>query len=253
MINIRLAVGLGIALASFAAPLQAAEVHWGYEHGTEGWGLLDPSFGTCSTGLKQSPVDVVTGIATRTTQPALTFRYGSDVDFRMTHNGHTIVAEPTTTNTLTIGTKLYTLRQFHMHTPSENFLNGESYPLEYHFVHQAADGTLAVVGVLFDDASTANAQIGQLIGAMPTETSPRMLEDFNLRSFVPTGRTYRFAGSLTTPPCSEGVSWIVMGTVKTASPAQLAAYMSRFSGVEFPGGNRRPVQSRNARALQTEP
>lgn len=247
-------IGLAALLTSAIAPLGAAEVHWGYEHGTEGWGLLDPAFATCSTGLQQSPIDVVTGLATKGTLPALTFRYGTEVDFTMSHNGHTIVATPTTaTNTLTIGSKIYTFKQFHMHTPSENFLNGEMYPLEYHFVHQAADGSLAVVGVFFDDGPTANAQLGQLIARMPTEAAPKVLEDFNLRSFVPTGRTYRFQGSLTTPDCREGVAWHVMATIKTATPSQLASFQSLFSGAEFPGGNRRPVQSRNGRVLQTEP
>lgn len=254
MNHARLMIGIGIAIAATAAPLSAAEVHWGYEHGTEGWGLLDPSFAKCSTGLQQSPIDVTPAIATRTNLPALTFRYGTDVDFTMSHNGHSIVATPTgTSNTLTIGTKIYTLKQFHMHTPSENFLNGEMYPLEYHFVHQAADGSLAVVGVFFDDGATANSQLGQLISAMPSEITPRTLEDFNLRSFAPTGRSYRFAGSLTTPDCREGVAWHVMATVKTASVNQLATFTNMFSGAEFPGGNRRPIQSRNGRPVLTEP
>jgi carbonic anhydrase len=248
-----LAIGLGAVLASSSPSLDAAEIHWGYEHGTEGWGELDPSFEQCSSGLQQSPIDVVPGTAVRADLPALTFRYGTQVDFTMSHNGHTVVATPTTTtNTLTIGTKLYTLKQFHMHTPSENFLNGESYPLEYHFVHQAGDGALAVVGVFFDDADSSNSQIGQLISAMPTETTTHTLQEFNLRRFVPTGRSYRFPGSLTTPPCGEGVAWHVMATVKTASASQIAAFMNEFSGTHFPGGNRRPVQSRNARRLQTE-
>jgi len=244
---------LSLAFA-LALPATAAETaHWGYEHGTEGWAALDPSFAKCTSGLQQSPIDVIPGTAIRTGLPSLTFAYGTAVDFTMTHNGHTIVATPTTAaNALKIGTKVYTLIQFHMHTPSENFANGEMYPLEYHFVHKASDGTLAVVGVFFDDGPTANAQIGQLISKMPTQAASQSLTGFNLRSFVPTGRSYRFSGSLTTPPCGEGVAWHVMGTVRTASASQIAAFQRLFSGPEFPAGNRRPVQSRNGRLLFTE-
>ncbi len=244
---------LSLAFA-VALPATAAETaHWGYEHGTEGWGALDPSFAKCTSGLQQSPIDVIPALAATGNLPALTFTYGTAADFTMTHNGHTIVATPTTAgNTLRIGTKVYTLIQFHMHTPSENFANGEMYPLEYHFVHKASDGTLAVVGVFFDDGPTANTQIGQLIAKMPTQLASQSLTGFNLRSFVPTGRTYRFPGSLTTPPCGEGVAWHIMGTVRTASVNQIATFQSLFSGPKFPGGNRRPVQSRNGRPVLTE-
>lgn len=244
------------ALFIFAAhsrPLGAAEIHWGYEHGTEGWGLLDPAYAKCSTGLVQSPIDVITGLATRTALPVLSFNYGTSVNLNMTHNGHTAVATPSTANnTLTIGTKVYTLSQFHMHTPSENFLNGEMYPLEYHFVHKAADGSLAVVGVFFDDAASSNTQIGQLISGMPEIDDPESISGFNLRAMMPSGRSYRFPGSLTTPPCGENVAWHVMGTVKTASVNQIATFQHLFSDAEFPGGNRRPVQSRNGRRVTTE-
>ena len=244
---------LSLAFA-LALPATAAETaHWGYAHGTEGWGSLAPAYAQCTNGLQQSPIDVIPGIAFAGNLPPLTFTYGTAVDFAMTHNGHTIVATPTTTgNTLKIGSKVYTLIQFHMHTPSENFANGEMYPLEYHFVHKASDGALAVVGVFYDDAPTANAQIGQLIAKMPSQVAAQSLTGFNLRSFVPTGRSYRFSGSLTTPPCDEGVAWHVMGTVRTASASQIAAFQRLFSGQEFPAGNRRPVQSRNGRPLFTE-
>lgn len=254
--NLSRAIGFAPLFLAFAValPATAAETaHWGYEHGTEGWGSLDPSFAKCTGGLQQSPIDVIPGTAVMASLAPLTFTYGTAVNFTMTHNGHTIVATPTTTgNTLKIGTKVYTLVQFHMHTPSENFANGEMYPLEYHFVHKASDGALAVVGVFFDDGPTANTQVGQLISKMPTQVAPQSLTGFNLRSFVPTGRTYRFPGSLTTPPCGEGVAWHIMGTVRTASVSQIAAFQSLFSGPKFPGGNRRPVQSRNGRPVLTE-
>lgn len=245
------ALSLAIALAG---PLSAAETpHWGYEHGTEGWGALDPSFEKCSSGLSQSPIDVVTNRAVEVSSLApLSFQYGTSVNFTLSHNGHTIVATPTTAgNVLWIGSQPYTLVQFHMHTPSENFLNGESYPLEYHFVHRNTSGKLAVVGVFFDDG-TANAQVGALVGRMPAEGAQVALNAFNLRAMIPPGPSYRFNGSLTTPPCGEGVAWHVMGSIKTASASQIAAFMHEFSGAHFPGGNRRPVQSLNGRVVVTE-
>lgn len=244
---------LSLAIA-LAAPLSAAEtVHWGYEHGTEGWGKLDPSFEKCASGLSQSPIDVVTGRAFEVANLApLTFQYGTSINVTLSHNGHSIVATPTTSNNvLWIGNQPYTLLQFHMHTPSENFLNGESYPLEYHFVHRNVSGKLAVVGVFFDDG-VANAQIGALVGRMPKEGAPTSLGAFNLRALIPAGPSYRFGGSLTTPPCGEGVAWHVMGNIKTASVSQIAAFMNVFSGAHFPGGNRRPVQSLNGRVVVTE-
>lgn len=242
-----------VAALSAAAGASAAETHWDYAHGTEGWGLADPAYATCSNGMTQSPIDVIGSLAARTSLPALNFNYGTSVTLTMTHNGHTVVATPTTaTNTLTIAGKIYTLAQFHMHAPSENYLNGEQYPLEYHFVHRAADGSRAVVGVFFDDAAAANPQLAQLIEGMPEVEDPDAVSGFNLRAMMPTGRSYRFAGSLTTPPCDEGIAWHVMATVRTGSAGQIATFQQMFSGSEFPGGNRRPVQSRNARRITTE-
>lgn len=235
-------------LALLCTPAAATE--WGYQHGTEGWGALDPAFAACSSGNQQSPVDVIPGRAAAPSGlAALTFHYATNTAFQIDHLGHTVQATVPAGNSLSIGNKSYQLLQFHFHTPSENFLDGEQYPLELHLVHRAADNTLAVVGVFFDEGA-ADGQLQKIVSVLPHEEGEHgAVSGFNLRSLVPAGRIYRFKGSLTTPPCSEGVSWHVVSTHKSASLPQLAAFGALFSGAEFPGGNRRPVHSLNGRAI----
>ncbi|WP_158549241.1 carbonic anhydrase [Lysobacter silvisoli] len=234
-----------LALALLAAPAAATE--WSYEHGTESWGALDPAFAACSSGTQQSPVDVVTGKAHSGTLPALSFHYASSADFHVDHLGHTVQAAVPAGNTLTIGSKTYQLLQFHFHTPSENFIDGEQYPLELHLVHRASDQSLAVVAILFDEGA-ADPQLQKIVSVLPQEEGQSgTVSGFNLRALVPHGRVYRFKGSLTTPPCSEGVSWHVVNARRSASLPQLAAFAQLFSGPHFPGGNRRPVQSLHGR------
>ena len=244
----KLHLATALSLALLCSPAFATE--WGYEHGTEGWGELDPAFATCTSGHQQSPVDVVQSKSTApSTVPALHFNYATHAAFTIDHLGHTVQATVPAGNSLTIGSKVYQLVQFHFHTPSENFLDGEQYPLELHMVHRASDNTLAVVGVFFDEGA-ADTQLQKLVAVLPHEEGQQgNVTAFNLRSLVPAGRIHRFKGSLTTPPCSENVSWHVVSTRKHASLQQLAAFSALFSGPEFPGGNRRPVHSLNGRAI----
>lgn len=244
MLTLRNTALLATALACIGTT-PAANANEGYDHGTADWE------GTCATGLVQSPVDVVTSKAARTSS---TFRpsYTSFSAANVVNVGHTIrVDVPAGSGSLTLGSKRYELVQFHVHAASENFVNGEQYPLEMHLVHRATDGTLAVLGVFFD-AGAPNAQLAQVLQAIPAEEGhTRAISGFNIAALVPTtGSAYRFGGSLTTPPCSEGVAWNVMSKPKTASLQQLAAFAARFSGHEFPAGNRRPVQSHYGRGFQ---
>lgn len=237
------------ALALLLLSGSAAATEWSYEHGTEGWSALDPAFSACSAGNQQSPIDVIPSRATSAHLPALSFRYSTSAAFPVEHLGHTVQANLPAGNTLSIGGKVYQLVQFHVHTPSENFLNGEQHPLELHLVHRAADNSLAVVGVFFDEGA-ADSQLQKIVSVLPEEEGEHgNVAAFNLRALVPPGRIYRFKGSLTTPPCSEGVSWHVVATAKTASLQQLAAFTALFSGPQFPGGNRRPVQSLHGRPV----
>lgn len=248
---IKIAALTAVVAATWPTSASASEA-WDYAHGTEQWGLLDPQYATCSTGLRQSPIDVITAKAMHKSLPKLSFHYASSITLDVLNLGHTLQGiPPGTGNTLEIGGKAYTLAQFHFHTPSENFLDGEQYPLELHLVHRAADNSLAVIGVFFDDGA-ASPELQKIIAAAPEEEGGHgNAEAFHLNALVPSGPIYRFDGSLTTPPCSEGVAWHVASIRKTASLAQLAAFTARFSGHEFPGGNRRPVQSRHGRTVST--
>lgn len=237
------------AVAGIALPATThASESWGYEHGTEQWSFLDDDYTACATGLRQSPIDVIRDNAVRRALPDLSFNYSGNTTLDVINLGHTIQGVPPASgNTLRIGHKTYTLLQFHFHTPSENFLDGEQYPLELHLVHRAADGSLAVVGVFFDEGA-ANPQLQKIIAATPDDAGDHgSASSFQLKALIPSGPIYRFSGSLTTPPCSEGVAWHVASVRKTASLAQLAAFDARYSGHEFPGGNRRPVQALHGR------
>ena len=213
---------------------------------------MDSGYALCSSGTRQSPIDVIRANARATSLPGLNFNYSSSANVTVTHLGHTIRTNPPAGNTLTIAGKSYQLDQFHVHTPGENYLDGEQYPLELHFVHTASDGAIAVVGVLFDEGAR-DQQLDKIIAAMPAhEGQSAPAQAVNLRALIPSGRSYRFSGSLTTPDCRENLAWHVMGRVRTASLSQLAAFSARFSGPEFPQGNRRPVQPLNGRVINTE-
>jgi carbonic anhydrase len=250
-ISVRLIAAAVFAAAGAAAASEPAA--WNYAEGTERWGYLSEDFSACHDGLSQSPIDVIRDSARHRALPALNFSYSHSAQVDVSNIGHTIQTAPLAAgNSLYIGAKQYALAQFHVHAPSENFLDGEQYPLEVHFVHQAADGSRAVIGVLFDEGP-ADPQLQKIIAAIPDEEGGHAtVAGLNLRSLIPGGRSYRFSGSLTTPPCSEGIAWHVMGRVRSASLAQLAAFGERYSGEEFPGGNRRPLQPLNGRHVTTE-
>lgn len=241
-------------LLTSAGASAAESTPWGYEHGTVDWGSLDPDYALCSSGTRQSPIDVIRANARVMSLPGLNFNYSTAANVTVVNLGHTIRTDVPTSNTLTIGGKTYRLDQFHVHTPGENYIDGEQYPLELHFVHTATDGSgaTAVVGVLFDEGAR-DPQLDKIIAAMPAhEGQSAPAQALNLRALIPSGRSYRFSGSLTTPTCRENLAWHVMGRVRTASLSQLAAFSARFSGPEFPEGNRRPVQPLNGRVVSTE-
>lgn len=249
--NARVTAAVCVAVSLLTGAAQASE--WNYAGGTERWGYLSEEFSACRDGLAQSPIDVIRSSAVPRSLPALNFAYSTSASVNVVNKGHTIQTEPVAGgNALVIGGKRYELAQFHVHTPSENFLDGEQYPLEVHFVHRAADGSLAVAGVFFDQGP-ADPQLQKIVGAIPAvEGGQARVDGLNLRSLIPAGQTFRFSGSLTTPPCSERIAWHVIGRAKSASYSQLAAFDALYSGENFPGGNRRPVQSLNGRAVTTE-
>jgi carbonic anhydrase len=218
---------------------------WGYsgKTGPEYWGELDPKFAMCSQGKNQSPVDI-TGTVKAELKP-LAIAYGSTAT-EVLNNGHTVKVNFAPGSTLKIDGKSFTLLQYHFHTPSENAVDGKLYPMEAHLVHADKAGNLAVVSVLFKKGA-ANADLAKILKKMPKKKGEKYaLNDANLgaETLLPKVRSYyRFIGSLTTPPCSEGVRWFVMSEPVELSTEQLKAFEAVM------GKNNRPVQPINARLI----
>jgi carbonic anhydrase len=255
--NMAAVVLTSIALAacqSMTAPSQApggetqaqhGDVHWAYvgEAGPENWGRLDEKFAMCSIGRNQSPIDLATSVRAELEPLRLDYVAGA-TDIQ--NNGHTIQVDYAPGSTLTIDGRSFVLAQFHFHTPSENTFNGKRFPLEGHLVHADKDGNLAVVALMFDDGP-ANPTLAGLWGAMPTKAGEKrsLPAGFNAAALLPADRGYyRFDGSLTTPPCSEGVRWLVLRNPVSISRAQVEQFAATL-----PSPNSRPVQPLNARLV----
>ena len=219
--------------------------HWEYsgEAGPESWGKLAPEFSVCAMGKNQSPVDLKGAIKGQLTP--IKFDYKTNAS-EIINNGHTIQANYTPGSSITVDGVQFELKQFHFHAPSENLINGKSYPMEMHLVHADKDGNLAVVGVMFEEGA-ANAALTDLWKQMPEKADGKnvLAAQVNALKLLPQKQAYfRFNGSLTTPPCSEGVRWMVMKTSITASKEQLHAFEHTMHHA-----NNRPVQAVNARPI----
>src|SRR5579864_4441642 len=212
----------GLALCPLcAAHGFASEHHWSYE-GTTGpdkWGGLDPADAVCSTGRQQSPIDIAGSIRAR--QSPLEISWSKPPDM-IVNNGHTIQLNFGEGNALDLSGRTYTLRQFHFHHPSEHLIDGQRFAMEAHFVHEASDG-LAVVGVLIAPGRR-NAVFEKIVATMPSEEGPARQADPEIdpRRLLPARRRhFRYEGSLTTPPCSETVNWIVLAQPIEVSEADI--------------------------------
>ena len=224
-----------------------AQTHWGYEgaHGPEHWGSLDPGFAVCSDGREQSPIDL-TGA-----EPAALSEIGFDYarsPISILNNGHTIQVDYQAGSGIVLDGTRYGLVQFHFHHRSEHTVDGADFPLELHLVHADVGGALAVVGVFLEEGA-ANEALAPVFNQMPGEAGPASVVEgtVDANALLPGRRTtWRYAGSLTTPPCSEGVSWLVMTEPVTASKEQIEAFRGLFPV------NNRPVQPLNGRRLVTD-
>lgn len=234
-----------IGLPALSAAQEGRPPHWTYE-GKEGpaeWGKLDSNYAACSSGHTQSPINIKD--AKKADLPALKFDYRA-VPLDIVDNGHTIEVDYAPGSTLTVGEKIYTLKQFHFHHPSEEHVNGKGFPLVAHLVHADADGHLAVVAVLFEQGK-ANPLIDTLWKNIPSEKEkPQDIPSVSIQAqeLLPSDRSYfTFAGSLTTPPCSEAVSWYVLQSHSSISPEQLAAFAKIYPK------DARPIQPTNGREI----
>lgn len=211
--------------------------HWSYtgSTGPSAWGNMDPEFKSCKEGKFQSPIDITT--ANVTSIKPITFNYQPS-DFKMLDNGHTIQANFAPGNFADIRGETYELLQMHFHTTSEHTVKGKSYPLELHLVHKNKEGKLAVVGV-FMELGKANSDLDTIWSNIPKEKNKEFATNAKLNplAFIPNNRSYyNYVGSLTTPPCSEGVNWNVFHTPVKISTKQLDFFKKMYVV------NSRPVQ-----------
>jgi carbonic anhydrase len=236
--------GLALCPLCTSAGFAAEGAHWSYEGaaGPDHWGNLDAASNVCSTGSQQSPVDIRGTI--RSQLPPLQIAWGNKPD-TIVNNGHTIQLNFEPGNTLKVGQDSYTLLQFHFHHPSEHLIGGKKFPMEVHFVHSNAAGGLAVIGVLMT-AGRPNATFSKIVATMPAHEGPPVKADaaIDANKLLPARRSYyRYAGSLTTPPCSEIVNWLLLRDSIQVAQTDIDAFAKLYPL------NARPVQKDNRRFL----
>lgn len=234
---------LVVALGWANNTLAAEEKHWSYsgEDGPQQWGDLSADYLMCSQGRNQSPIDISGAVDADLEELILDYPNRGIVG--EVNNGHTIQENLKPGNFITIQGQKYEAKQFHFHSPSEHRIDGRSFPLEVHIVHSNPDDQLAVLGLMFDEGDE-NSMLNQLNGFRPVGLPPYTGPvDYNLL-ITSRNEYYAYNGSLTTPPCSEGVTWVVLKNPVTASREQI----DRFHDAMGADTNR-PIQPRNARTI----
>jgi carbonic anhydrase len=225
-----------------------AERHWGYagDVGPEFWADLNPEYALARDGKAQSPIDIVTASLTTDGAPAKPEFHYAGVPFTAENNGHTIELVPEESiNGITLDAGDFALQQLHFHAPSEHTIDGVPAVMEVHLVHKAADGTIGVVGFLIK-AGGENEIFKEAFANLPqAEGDSASLETpIDLTALLAGDPGfYRYDGSLTTPPCTEGVKWSVANTFVEFSQEQIDAFTALYSG------NSRPVQALNDRPV----
>ena len=227
-----------------AAPMLTS-AQWSYDGdtGPANWGRINPAWAKCGTGTRQSPIDLRDGMKVDLEQIAFDYRTSG---FNVIDNGHTIQVGVGLGNYITVGNRTYELQQFHFHRPSEEKINGRGTEMVVHLVHKDGEGNTAIIAVLLERGA-ANPMIQTVWNNLPLEknlaVNPVVALDVN--EILPKKREYfTFMGSLTTPPCTENVLWMVMKQPMQASPAQMALF-SRLYPL-----NARSIQASNGRMVK---
>ncbi len=230
---------------AYDAAHQHADIHWAYEGEgrPDNWGALKPEYAACASGRRQSPIDIRDGI--RVDQPAIEFGYRPS-QFRVVDNGHTVQAYVGGSGITLLG-KRYELVQFHFHRPAEERVNGRGFDMVAHFVHKSDDGKLAVVAVLME-SGIENSFIQTVWNHIPLERNQDVAPPTTLidpGAFLPADRGYySYMGSLTTPPCTEDVLWLVMRQPVSVSAEQIATFARLYRN------NARPLQPSFGRLIK---
>lgn len=216
--------------------------HWTYSE-VKKWGE-ESGFETCKLGQEQSPINIVKKEVKKSDWPAIETHYKSS-KAEIVNNGHTIQINLATGGSAQLRNNQYKLLQFHFHTPSEEKINGKNYPMVAHLVHKNKDGHLAVIALLIKEGKE-NTALKNVFANLPAEESNSDLADeINVTDILPASlKYYGFNGSLTTPPCSEGVAWHVVEKPIELSKAQINAFKKIFKS------NARPVQPLNGRIIE---
>jgi carbonic anhydrase len=220
-------------------------LHWSYDGpgGPESWGKLKPEFAKCSSGQRQSPIDIKDGI--QVNLEPIRFDY-KPTAFRVIDNGHTVQVNLAPGNAIEVNGKRFELLQFHFHRPSEERIDGKQFDMVAHLVHKDADGKLAVVAVLLERGS-AHPLVQSVWNNLPLEQGEEQAASapMDLNSLLPAERQYyTYMGSLTTPPCSEGVLWMVMKQPVNIAPEQISIFARMYPM------NARPIQSASGRMIK---
>ncbi|MEJ2374762.1 MAG: carbonic anhydrase [Pseudolabrys sp.] len=233
----------GLALCPLCARAGlAAGPPWGYEgaHGPDHWGEIDAASKVCGAGTQQSPIDIEHPIKAQLPPIKIAWH---DRCKTIVNNGHTIQLDVVPGSTLAMGNDAYALVQFNFHHPSEHTIAGKTYPMEAHFVHRNDDGTLAVLAVMLK-AGSSNTVFKKIVETMPRQAGPAVAADkaIDPHALLPSERGYyRYAGSLTTPPCSEVVNWVLLREPIVVAQADIDAFAKVFPM------NARPVQNLDRR------
>jgi carbonic anhydrase len=227
--------------ARLSSAAEAAGPHWSYEGATgpSHWGALDKESAVCSAGSQQSPLDLTGAVKSDLPALEISWRQASNT---IVNNGHTIQINTPGGSGLRAGAAAYELVQFHFHAPSEHHVAGQPYAMEAHFVHRNLSGAgLGVVGVLMTTGG-ANSAFAQIARAMPRVAGESSPADLDPKGLIPASRSYwRYEGSLTTPPCSEIVDWMVLKQPMPVAQADIDRFIALYPM------NARPIQPDNRR------
>jgi carbonic anhydrase len=232
-------------VAAKAPPPRVYGTHWSYEGetGPANWSRINSDWAKCSTGTRQSPIDIRDGMKVDLEQIAFDYRPSG---FNVTDNGHTVQVAVGPGNYLSVAGRTYELQQFHFHRPAEERVNGKGFEMVVHLVHKDVEGKLAVLALLLERGKP-QPTIQTVWNNLPLEkgdtATPSVVLDPN--DLLPQRRDYyTFMGSLTTPPCTEGVLWLVMKEPVQASPAQMALFSRLYPF------NARPIQASSGRMIK---
>jgi carbonic anhydrase len=243
-----LAAGLVCAAPILATAQAPSETHWDYlgKYGPINWGKLDPAWKACSVGKEQSPVNITNAKLNKALQP-IEFHYVAG-PVTLENTGHTIVVHVPKGSYIVADGVRYDLQQFHFHHPAEEAVKGRLSDMVAHLVHQSADGKIAVIAVRFAELrGDPNALLSTLWANLPKAVGQTTKVDdlVNAGGLLPADRGYwTYTGSLTAPPCTEGVKWFIFQQEMSLSRSQLKAFATLFPI------NSRPLQDLHGRKIE---